>query len=288
MTKTNDKDKIIEVLEKKLKEKESELSNIYDAMDRLNRYIENMIEDTENGIRASMSLQRKFAYRKFPEFPDITFASKYIVSTSNRSSYFDIFELPDDMGIGLVLCDSEGYGMSAMVMSIIVSLLETPLVKSPDAFLETVAGDIKQFLAEDKGKTFKVGNKDVSILYMILNRSALELRYNLNNMPGVFVVRADERIRLDKNTDEVFKLVPGDKIVIPNNGLFFSKNSQDSSFELDNFIKSLNNAQHVPVGDVIANIGYEVDSFIDGKRSRLFGDLVAIGIELERRMLYVV
>ena len=81
-----DKDKLIEVLEKKLLEKEAELSNLYTVLERLNSYVNNLIHDTEEGIRSAMSVHRKFATRKIQNVENMNFASRYIISTSNINS----------------------------------------------------------------------------------------------------------------------------------------------------------------------------------------------------------
>ena len=298
MNKLQDKDKLIEILEKKLIDKEAELNELYDLLGRLNSYVDNLVEDTETGIRAAMALHRKFASRKLPNVSDMTFASKYVVSTSDSSSYYDLFELPSEAGVGLVLTDTSGYGLSALVMSIVVSLLETPLAKSPNAFMTTLVTDLKEHLLKDDGKNIKHKDKDVSVLMMAIERSELLLRYCCIGMPAIIIVREEERFSLEVDDGSImedleikertFKLAPGDRIIVPNNGLYYAQNAKKEVFAEDGLIRSLHNAQHLPVGDMVANIGFELDSFVEGKRSRLNGDLALVGIELERRMLYVV
>ena len=53
-------------------------------------------------------------------------------------------------------------------------------------------------------------------------------------------------------------------------------------------MRGLTNSEHLAIADVVNNVGFELDSFIEGKRTRLPGDLVLTGLELERKMLYVV
>jgi len=290
-------EKQIEELSKKLKEKETELNSLYEILGRLNSYVSRLIEDTEVGIRAAMSLNRKLATKKLPNVPDIKFSSRYLISTTDHSSYYDFFELPE-LGAGIVLCDSNGYGLSAVLMSIIMSLLETPYVRSPRQFTEMVAGDIKQHVASGQNP-YNFTGKTASILYMTVNRKEMMLTYCSVGMPGLMMIRNGERIKLEGAPvsnlltltdiqERKFKLMPGDRIIIPNNGIVTAVDSTNRSFGLEGLERALSNAEHVPIADVINNIGYELDAFTEGKRSRLSGDTAVLAVELERKMFYVV
>ncbi len=293
----NHQEKVVEELSKKLKDKEAELDSLYTILGRLNSYVGRLIEDTEVGIRAAMSLNRKLATKKLPNVPDIRFSSRYLIATTDHSSYFDFFELPE-AGAGIVLCDSNGYGLSAVLMSIIMSLLDTPYVKSPRQFTETVATDIKQHVAGGKNP-YNFKGKTAAILYMNIDRRDMSLNYCSIGMPGFVVIRGGERLHLDGSAssnllnlteiqDKKLKLMPGDRIIIPNNGLINAQSKDNQSFGLDGLEKSLTNAEHLPIADVINNIAYELDTFTDGKRSRLSGDTAVLAVELERKMFYVV
>lgn len=297
-----DKDKLIEILEKKLQEKEAELSDLYALLERLNSYVNNLIDDTEAGIRSAMSLHRKFATKKLPNINDITFSSRYLISTSEINSYFDFFALPDDDGAGLVVCDASGYGVSAMLMSIIMSLIETPTIKSTKTFMETAFKDINQYLEKDNGLTFNPKGKSAAMIYITIQRKGLLLKYSSIGMPGIIVSRGKERVNLanvegnlisSERTkpfevlEGTYKLQPGDRIIIPNNSLINSLDTSGNKFGIDGVLRGLNNSEHIPIADVVNNIGFELDSFIESNRSRLPGDIALTGIELERKMLYV-
>jgi serine phosphatase RsbU (regulator of sigma subunit) len=298
-----DKDKLIEVLEKKLLEKEAELSNLYTILERLNSYVNNLINDTEEGIRSAMSVHRKFATRKIQNVENMNFASRYIISTSNINSYYDFFALPEAGGAGLVVCDASGYGVSAMLMSIVMSLIETPYVKSPKAFVETAFTDIKKYLEKDNGLTFNPKGKSAAIAYLSIQKKGLVLKYCSVGMPGIVVVRGTDRkilepavgnlIQTDGATtleinESEFKLKPGDRIIVPNNSLVDAVDANGNKFTMDGLVRGLVNAEHLAIADVINNVGFELDTFIESKRSRLPGDLAFAGVEIERKMLYVV
>jgi len=293
----NQQGKIIEELSKKLKEKELEVNSLYDVLGRLNSYVNRLIEDTEVGIRAAMSLNRKLATKKLPNIPDIKFSSRYLIATTDHSSYYDFFEL-QDVGAGIVLCDSSGYGLSAVLMSIIMSLIETPYVKSPKAFTETVATDIRKHVTNKKNP-YNFQGKTASLLYMAINKNDLTLSYCSVGMPGFMIIRGSERIMMEgaKSSnllnlvdfqEKKVKLMPGDRIIIPNNGIVSAQNKETKSFGFEGLSTALEGAEHLPIADVINNIGFELDTFIEGKRAHLTGDTAVLAVELERKKFYVV
>lgn len=298
MTEYIDNKRIVEQLEKRLKEKEAELNELYGVLNRLNSYVTNLIEDTETGVRAAMSLHRKLSTRKLPKLADVIFASRYIISNTELSSYYDFFELPKGLGAGVVVCDSKGFGMSAMMMSIVISLLETAAAKSPKTFVETVCNDMKEHIKKDNGSTFTAKDKSASVFYMVFERGAMNLRYCSIGMPGFMVVRGPEVMHLGEDVNDVMnttnveeksiKLNPGDRIIIPNRGIMCAQDQNNQKFGLEKIKNGLINSEHIPIADVVNNIGFELDNFIEGKRSRLCGDMTLIGIELARKMLYVV
>jgi hypothetical protein len=50
----------------------------------------------------------------------------------------------------------------------------------------------------------------------------------------------------------------------------------------------LSNLKSLPIVDIVHNIGYEVNKHSSNKCSLLGGDIVILGMELEKKILYVV
>lgn len=298
MTDYIDDKRIIEQLEKRLKEKEAELDELYGVLNRLNSYVANLIEDTEAGVRAAMSLHRKLSTRKLPKLNDVNFSSRYIISNTELSSYYDFFELPKASGAGILVCDSKGFGVSAMMMSIVISLLDTAAAKSPKTFVDTVCSDIRDHIKKDLMKSMSLNGKAASILYMVFERGQMDLKYCSIGMPGFLVVRGPEIMHLGDDTSDVIKtasveeksikLAPGDRVIIPNRGVVHSQGRDGGKFGIERLKNSLVNSAHIPIADVVNNIGFELDNFTESNRARLCGDMVLIGMELARKMLYVV
>jgi serine phosphatase RsbU (regulator of sigma subunit) len=207
----NNEVKTIEVLQKRLKEKETELSELYKLLERLNSYVDNLVKDTEKGISNVMSLHRKLATKKIPKIGDLSFASRYVMSRSDLNSYFDFFALPNSEGVGLVLCEAKGYGASSVLMTMVMSLIETPYARSPKSFVNTLLEDMQSHLPQ--------GEK-LSIFYAVMEKSALKMRYCSFGVPG-FSCRGKDRNLLDTDCEplenweeKTCKLKPGDRIIL--------------------------------------------------------------------------
>jgi len=84
------------------------------------------------------------------------------------------------------------------------------------------------------------------------------------------------------------RLLPGDRLVMVNNGFVDSEDENGTKFGIERLKKCLHNAQHLPISDVVSNIAFELNAFTDDKRNRLKGDISILGIEVERKMFYVV
>lgn len=284
-----DKDLIIDKLKKELEVKQIEINKLEEALDKINSFIENLIQDTEAGIKATMTLHRKIFSKKIPKFSDLTISSKYIVSSSDVSSYYDFIRIRDGESFGVIISDTNGYGLSALVMGAISSFLDKMLNIDSAEILNMLMDDIGELILQNSAAS----KDDISLLMLNFKRSALELEFSGKDMPGLFILRNSGDFHLKPNYDGNFintntKLYPGDKIIIFNNGLINSINKDGKKFSLEILEALLNSLKTMPIGDIVHNVGYEVNKHTGNKRSLLGGDVVILGVELDRKMLYVV
>ncbi len=284
----------IQELERKLDEKEKELEKLYGVVDSLNSCIGGIIKETESGIRAATSLYRKLASKKLPKVKGFTFASKYLISKDDLNGYFDIFEIPEHEGAGVIMCDARGYGTSAVVMSFASSLVDSKTTEGCTDFFHSLNQEL------DNCSSIKDTGKDMASLikmnYLLIDKSSLEMELCSAGMPEVLVVRGEDLISTN-NSEQAsliapqrtsMRLLPGDRLVMVNNGFVDSEDENGTKFGIERLKKCLHNAQHLPISDVVSNIAFELNAFTDDKRNRLKGDISILGIEVERKMFYVV
>ncbi len=284
----------IQELEKKLEEKQKELEKLYGVVDSLNSCIGGIIKETESGIRAATSLYRKLASKKLPKVKGFTFASKYSISKDDLNGYFDIFETPQHEGAGVIMCDARGYGTSAVVMSFASSLVDSKTTENCMSFFHSLNQEL------DNCSSIKDTGKDMASLikmnYLLIDKSSLEMELCSAGMPELLIARGDDIISTN-NSDQSsliapqrtsMRLLPGDRLVMVNNGFIDSEDENGVKFGIERLKKCLRNAQHLPISDIISNIAFELNTFTDDKRNRLKGDISILGIEVERKMFYVV
>jgi len=286
-----DKDLLISKLRQDIIDKQQELNKAYETIERVNLFIENLIEDTELGIKATMNLHRRLFSKKLPNFTDITFSSKYIVSSSESSSYYDFINIKEGESFGIIVSDTYGYGLSALIMGAITSLIDRIFNVDSKGILNTLIGEIDELiLSKQKEKDLK---DDIALFMLNFSRSDLSIEFSGKDMPGLFVLRNNLITYLKPEYDNEFlstkfKLYPADKLIVFNNGLINSINNDGKKFNIEVLESLLNDLKTLPIGDIVHNIGYEVNKHSSNKRSLLGGDIVILGIELEKRILYVV
>src|SRR4051812_35517005 len=109
-------------LEDELKEKEKELGLFRDEVSKLNTQLEMLIDQTGLEVSLANSIHKFLVPTEIPNIPGFDFSSKYEASAISGGDYFDIFELEDRYRFGILLSCSSGYGMSAVLLSILMKL----------------------------------------------------------------------------------------------------------------------------------------------------------------------
>jgi serine phosphatase RsbU (regulator of sigma subunit) len=277
----------IKNLQRKLKLKEEEVLSLYNLIDKLNLNVNELINSLEEGVGQANTVNRKFSTKKFPNVDEISFASKYLMSMSSNSSYFDFFTLNEKKGIGFILSDSSGYNISSYIIDLIVKEIERKKkIFKTDTFLNNLEEKLKKYIEQNKIKK----SSDFNLLSLKINKKSLNLNYSTLGNQKFFILRGKEKklFKVKNIKDENYKLNPGDKILILNN--YFEKTLDLEKKEEENkyLERILSNSSYLPISDIISNLGFYIDQKIKGDRKKLFGDISIIGIEIQTNMLYVI
>lgn len=281
-----EKDREIKNLQRKLKLKEDEILNLYNLIDKLNLNVTELINNLEEGVGQANTVNRKFSTKKFSDIEEISFASKYLMSMSSNSSYFDFFSLNEKSGVGFILSDSSGYNVSSYIIDLIVKEIESKKkVFKTDTFLKTLEEKLNKYIKQNKIKS-----SAFNLLALKINKKSLTLNCSTLGTQKLFILRGRDKklLKLENVKDENYKLNPGDKILILNN--YFDKTLclDKKGLEINDLERILANSSYLPVSDIVSNLGFYIDQKIKGDRKKLFGDISIVGIEIQTNMLYVI
>lgn len=159
------------LLEKALASKEKELLAMRSEVEVLNSRIENLIDQIQGQLTLASLIQRTIVPTEIPTIPGFEFSTKYKASLLTGGDYFDIFEMEDRFRFGILMSCSNGYGMSALFLSVVMRSMgqkEGRKGLEPHEFLNSVYDQIKdQVKPADKTSAF----------YGIIDRRNFELKF---------------------------------------------------------------------------------------------------------------
>lgn len=141
------------------------------AVELTSRAVPELVKKLQEDIQLAQKIQRRLIREKFPPMGGLNVKSKYWCGLKAGGDYFDVFEFPDGVHVGVILSDSSSYSIST---SFIGSLMQFSVhvtqddLADPSRIVTALYGKLKESMKE----------KDrFSILYGILNRKTYQFRY---------------------------------------------------------------------------------------------------------------
>ena len=165
--------KKISVLESQLDQKDLELKKYKQEIIKANQVLETLSMQLNEQLKMASLIQKKLSPTEFPNITGLEFSSKFVPGTKSGGDYFDIFELEDKFRFAVLLASSSGYGMSALLMSVVFRLasrMEARKGMPPHEVIDLMA---KEILRE------KVGTDRASLFYGIIDRRTFEMQYSI-------------------------------------------------------------------------------------------------------------
>lgn len=140
-------------------------------MEETSRAVPALLEKLHQDIQLAEKIQRRLIREKFPAIGGLNIKSKYWCGLKAGGDYFDVFEFPDGVHVGIILSDSSSYGLST---NFIGSLMQFSVHVGQDDI-----GDPARIVAALYGKLREeMKEKDrFNVFYGILSRKTYQLRY---------------------------------------------------------------------------------------------------------------
>ncbi|HRK08664.1 MAG TPA: SpoIIE family protein phosphatase [Pseudobdellovibrionaceae bacterium] len=174
----------VQELEDEVRAREADLRVFREQLLAVNTQLEKLIGQVAEDLKMAAAIQKVLIPTEFPNIPGFEFSSKFVPSPISGGDYFDIFEHEDRMRFGLVMAASSGYGMSSLLLSVLLKMtssLEAKRGTAPEQVLLTLGQEMAPSLSE---------KDSASIFYAVVDRRTLEMHYT--NVGRVFggVLRA--------------------------------------------------------------------------------------------------
>lgn len=290
----------IRELEAEVQARENDLAVFRKQLASANNLLEGLISKVADEVRTAAQIQKVLVPTEFPNIPGFEFSTKFVPSPISGGDYFDIFEHEDRLKFGIVLASSNGYGMSALLLSVLLKMTGQHEAKrglSPDKVLQYIASELEPSLGGNG-----TANDRANVFYGIVDRRTLEFSYAAAGPVYAGIVRGAtgklERITSDDapiekgshhklGTIRRINLEARDRVFLVSGGTLAAKNKAGEAFGEDRLIRSIlstpKSGTVSTVHDVRNEIFYRVDAHVAGQD--LPQDVTAVVFEVKDRVI---
>lgn len=292
----------IRELEAEVKARENDLAVFRRQLAAANTALEGLITKVADEVKTAAQIQKVLVPTEFPNIPGFEFSTKFVPSPISGGDYFDIFEHEDRLKFGLVMASSNGYGMSALLLSVLLKMTGQHEAKrglSPDKVLQYIAGELEPSLSTGSGTK---GRDCAQVFYGIVDRRTLDLTYAAAGAVYGGIVRGStgklERITSEDGPIEkgslhqpvhtkTLHLEARDRVFLVSGGVLAAKNKAGETFGEDRLIRCMMSAPKTGVAPSVHDwrneILYRVEAHAMGQD--LPQDVTVLVFEVKDRVI---
>lgn len=290
----------IQELEIEVAAREKDLAVFRSQLAQANMTLEGLISRVAEEVKTAALIQKVLVPTEFPNIPGFEFSTKFVASPISGGDYFDIFEHEDRMKFGVVLASSNGYGMSALLLSVLLKITGQNEAKrglSPEKLLQAVALELEpSFGSGPKGQD------RANVFYATIDRRNLKMNYSSAGLLfGAILrsgVRAIERLKsadgaiekdrhLTEGTLHTVSLEARDRVILVSGGTIAAKNPKGETFGEDRLIRAITahaaNSGAASIHDARNEILYSVEKHANGQD--LPQDVTVVVFEVKDRVI---
>jgi len=138
-----------------------------------NHQLQELLFDAQADLSRMKEVQRLLVPREIKKIQGIEFSSKFIPGQKVGGDYYDVFPIEDSQRFGIILSSTGNYGLSALVLSSLVTVAPRLEAKSNFNVKESVTKLINHVQPQLKP------NDHWSLFYGVFDKKYLELEYVL-------------------------------------------------------------------------------------------------------------
>lgn len=289
-----DKDQLLQriaQLEREVKDREGDLARFRDELIKANKRIELMIESISHELKIAHTIQRTLVPTEFPNIPGFDFSTKFLPSSKSGGDYFDFFEHQDKFRFGIVLSSSSAYGMSALLLSVLLKMtgkLEARKGADPHLVVQQIAQEMMAEMEPD-AKT--------DLFYALIDRRSFEMRFlRLGNVMAIFQPAGSHEFQILESSGTAlakdFKapkeskkimLNSRDRVILCTRGILEITNPKGETFGLENVTRALMSGPKRGVHEMRNHLLYEAQQFAQGAEAPR--DLTVLILEVKEKVI---
>lgn len=302
MSKKNDAERMRELeervreLEAEVSARESDLSVFRQQLLQANQSLESLIEKLSADLRTATRIQKTLVPTEFPNIPGFEFSTKFVASPISGGDYFDVFEHDDRMKFGLVMASANGYGLSALLLSVLLRMTgqdEARRGLPPNRVIQYLAEELEPSLGEGPR-----GPDQASLIYGIIDRRTMELSFSAMGpvYGGLYRPTTGKMDRIQSEDSPIEKgsytklpklqhlqLEAKDRLVLVSPGAVMVQNAADEKFGEERLMRAILTAPKDSVHDWRNEILFRIEQFA-GERD-IPRDVTVMVLEVKDRVI---
>lgn len=285
----------ISELEEELTHREVDLAQFREEVQKANSVLEGIIGHLSRDVRLMHELQKVLVPTEIPNIQGFEFSSKFIPSLVSGGDYFDIFEHEDRLRFGVILSSSNGYGVSALMLSILLKLtgrMEARKGAEPPRIMEMIVDELNQSVFQQGGE-----GESAHIFYSLVDRRSFDVSYCLAGDVVALVQRfsTGELESLEPTMGPIVKgpppaivgktisLNPRDRVILSSPGLVAVQDLNGETFGRERLYEAIALAPRTGVHELRNQILFDVKQFSNGLE--LKRDITLVVFEVKDRVI---
>lgn len=281
----------IRELEQEVTDRERDLSLYRKELSEANSKLEKLLVRLDHEINLAHEIQRVLIPTELPHISGFEFSSKFIPGQKSGGDYFDIFEHVDRFRFSILIASSNGYGLSALLLSLLLKLsgqLGAKKGMPPDELIHHVSHDLGSQMS---------GQDHIHLFYGVIDRRNFEMTYSsVGQVLGIHQSHVTNQLTLLEGDSEPLgpqtlyqkssmrlMLNPRDRLVFCTPGLVNLSNSEGEFFGKDKIIKAVMDMGHPGVHEIRNEIIFQMEKF-SGSRE-IDRDVTVVVTEVKDRVI---
>lgn len=136
-----------------------------------NQQLQTLLADIQTEVNRMKEIQRILVPKEIQKIQGMEFSSRFIPGQKIGGDYYDVFPIGDSQRFGILLSSAGSYGLSALVLSTLVSVAPRLEAKSNFDMKDTVMKLLSQLQPQLKP------TDEWSLFYGVFDKKYLELEY---------------------------------------------------------------------------------------------------------------